>query len=310
MLLHYLAPNTVKTYSTGVRHYLVYCNQLLIQALPIYEQVLENFVVSMAPRVGFKTIKVYLCGVQVFAVLNRCLIKIRDMTNLKYVLRGIRRSQGSSHTRLPKDPITLPQLRHLGLTLAATRCPADRKMFTAALLTAFFGMLRVSEYTSPSVAAYDPTTHLCVNDVSINWQRRIMIINIKVSKTDPFRQGATVRIPVLNNDLCPVMAMIRYLAVRPNTQGPLFRFANGRFLTRAHITSLLVTSFPNNPRISSHSFRRGGATALARVGTPDYIVQLLGRWQSDAYLSYISLPDNFFATTFKKLARRADTDNE
>ena len=293
LLSQSLAPSTIKTYSTGVRHFFNFCQQFFIPVLPIEEVVLENFASSMAHRVGFNTIKVYLCGIQTFSIVHRCPVKIRDMTSLKYVLRGIKRSQGPSHTRITKDPISMAQLRHIISVIKQSYTPRDGNMFMAAILLAFFGMLRVSEYTAPSISTYEPSCHLGINDVGVNWQRQIMHVNIKISKTDPFREGATVRIPVLANELCPVRAMLRFLVTRPPIRGPLFQFCDGRFLTRAHITALLTRAFPNNQRISSHSFRRGGATALANSGTPDYIIQLLGRWKSDAYLQYISLPDNF-----------------
>jgi integrase len=41
---------------------------------------------------------------------------------------------------------------------------------------------------------------------------------------------------------------------------------------------------------SSHSLRRGGATWAARVGLTGDVIQMLGDWQSDAYLLYLSIP--------------------
>eukprot|EP00741_Cyanophora_paradoxa_P002102 tig00000551_g2038.t1 len=36
-----------------------------------------------------------------------------------------------------------------------------------------------------------------------------------------------------------------------------------------------------------HSFRIGAATAAFEAGLPDYAIQLLGRWRSDAFQLYI-----------------------
>ena len=40
-------------------------------------------------------------------------------------------------------------------------------------------------------------------------------------------------------------------------------------------------------RYSSHSLRIGGASVLAAAGLPDYMIQLIGRWKSLAFLTYI-----------------------
>ena len=97
---------------------------------------------------------------------------------------------------------------------------------------------------------------------------------IKSSKTDPFRQGVIVRLAVLNHPLCPVKALFRYIAIRGAEQGPLFIYSNGAFLTRIHLADLLCRSLPFVPNVNTHSFRRGGASALAAAGTPEHVIQI------------------------------------
>ena len=55
-----------------------------------------------------------------------------------------------------------------------------------------------------------------------------------------------------------------------------------------------VVELPRN-RVSPHSLRIGGATSLINRGVPDVVVQLLGRWNSDAYKSYVRLDKEFLA---------------
>ena len=40
-------------------------------------------------------------------------------------------------------------------------------------------------------------------------------------------------------------------------------------------------------RISSHSLRIGGASALAAAGVPDYLIRDMGRWRSLTFLTYV-----------------------
>ena len=61
-------------------------------------------------------------------------------------------------------------------------------------LMAFFGFLRSSEFTVPSQSQFDPNVHLCLSDISLDSSHspQIVQVNIKQSKTDPFRQGITL----------------------------------------------------------------------------------------------------------------------
>jgi len=48
-------------------------------------------------------------------------------------------------------------------------------------------------------------------------------------------------------------------------------------------------------RISPHSLRYGGASALAAANRPSYLIQQLGRWKSLAFLHYIHLSEGLLA---------------
>ena len=71
---------------------------------------------------------------------------------------------------------------------------------------------------------------------------------------------------------------------------PLFLLTSGDFLTRDIVIEVLQAAFPGRRDINTHSFRIGGATALAQAGVPDYIIQIIGRWSSDSFLRYIRTP--------------------
>ena len=299
-----LAPTTINTYSSGVRQYLSFCLHFRIPPLPLRESVLENFCSSLHPRVAYKSMKVYLSGVQCWSKMQLHDVEIASMGRLRYVLRGIRRVQGLTHAKPPRTPITWDLLCTIISYVFHTEVPHNRDMLSSAVLLAFFGMLRVSEFTSPSRSTFDVSTHLTFNDVHIDLSRRIAFINIKVSKTDPFRNGVVIRIGMLNHLLCPVLALCRYLSHRGSFTGPLFVFHDGSFLTRTHICELLKRSLPFVPHVNSHSFRRGGATALAAAGTHSHVIQILGRWSSDAYKKYIELSDNFITQTFAFISHR------
>ena len=111
----------------------------------------------------------------------------------------------------------------------------DHVMLWAAVTLCFFGFLRSGEVTVPSDSSCDPATHLTVHDISVNdttnptWLK----LHLKASKTDPFRKGVDVVVGRTNNKLCPVAAMLAYVAITGNNPGFLFKFQDGRPLTKS-----------------------------------------------------------------------------
>jgi len=98
--------------------------------------------------------------------------------------------------------------------------------------------------------------------------------------------------------LCAVDAVLGYLVLRGNSDGPLFLLQSGMPLSRSRLSSWLRTilegaGIPGN--YSSHSFRIGAATVAARNGIPDHLIQSLGRWSSNAYQLYIRTPSEALA---------------
>ena len=161
-------------------------------------------------------------------------------------------------------------------------------MLWAAFTVAFFGFLRSAEYVSPYTHTYDADSTLLFSDTQVA-QNRINL-HIKASKSDPFRHGCTVRLAPTNTLLCPCTAVIQYLHTHPTNTGPLFTYADGSYLTRRHLNRILYTALPNKDPVSSHSFRIGAATSAAAAGFPRWLIQQLGRWNSDCFRTYIRIP--------------------
>ena len=60
-----------------------------------------------------------------------------------------------------------------------------------------------------------------------------------------------------------------------------------RFWFQKHLHQVLRISGVSPELYSSHSFRIGAASTAARLGISDQTIQVLGRWSSQAYRSYI-----------------------
>ena len=93
------------------------------------------------------------------------------------------------------------------------------------------GFLRSGEATLPSETAYDPGAHLSFADVSVDTPRMVRV-KLRSSKTNPFRKGVDIFVGRTHNKLCPVEAMLAYLALGQPKKGFLFKFKDGRPLTK------------------------------------------------------------------------------
>ncbi|XP_041469993.1 uncharacterized protein LOC121419602 [Lytechinus variegatus] len=147
----------------------------------------------------------------------------------------------------------------------------DLALFRAAFLIAFFGFLRVGEFTSRSRHEPVPLSEKDVIIQGMGNQAKLRIMIAK-SKTDQTRRGCSILLPQnVFSYLCPLRAVNDYLALRT--------------LLRRAITFCglpLLTSF--------HSFRIGAATSAAMAGVSDVCIQNMGRWASNTHRLYIRQP--------------------
>ena len=122
----------------------------------------------------------------------------------------------------------------------------------------------------------------------------------------PYRLGVTIHLGRTDSVLCPVAALMAYLVVRGKGKGPLFRFEDGRPLTRPRLVTAVRDALKSagfQPDLySGHSFRIGAATTAAAFGVPVDVIKALGRWKSEAYQLYVTLPSDELSQISKKLA--------
>ena len=294
LLAQGLSPSTHRVYSTGQRAYFQFCGALGFAGLPASEWVLMLFATWLFFSRGLapSSITTYLASVRSLHVQYGFADPMRGTDRLARLLRGIRRSRVTPAAG--QLPINNRLLRIIHQALVPPNF--DNIMFWAACCAAFFDFLRVSEFSC--TGAFDPSIHLSLADVTFTDDH--YCLRLKSSKCDPFRQGCVVRLGRSGSDLCPVVALSRYLSIRGPLPGPLFHCSDGTPLSLVLVNQWLraiLRSAGITGNYSSHSFRIGAATSAALAGFPDHLIKTLGRWSSDAYLRYIRTPTHVLVSS-------------
>ena len=274
-----------RCYNTGQQRYLLFCSQANLIPIPTSEYTLLLFAAHLAlSGLAHTSIKVYFSAIgNLHSSCSHHSAYHKAFTpRLEQVLRGIKREQSITHTERVRLPITVEIMHQIYSVLSMSPTKYQGMMLWAACCIAFFGFLRVGEMTTPSRDAYDSSVHLSLGDVSLDSRTTPTIIwlNIKQSKTDPFHKGAKLCLGRTESVVCPVKALLPYLAVRGSAPGPLFLLEDGVPLTRAHFKTLLSTTLKraglDDSKYNTHSFRIGAATSAKAVGIADVHIQMLG----------------------------------
>lgn len=269
--------------------------KLNIPLLPLTERTLCHFAADLSESVSWGTIRSYLSALRFYQIGSGLPDpSLGSSPRLAYVLKGIHKST-PDRSRTKRLPITPDLLR--GMYTAWSQGPKtfDKVMLWAACCLGFFGFMRSGEFTCSSLLTPSDSM-LSVSDIRVDSRDnpQVLIVLLRHSKTDTFGTGVNLYLGRTGDILCPVTAVLGYLAIRPSTPGPLFIFQDGTPLSRArlvtHVRKALSQAGVNTANFSGHSFRIGAASMAARAGFSDSLIQTLGRWKSSAFTAYIRTP--------------------
>ena len=281
---------------------------------PVTEYLLCCFASSMADEgLAPQSIKSYLVAVH-NTQLSLGLPDPREHSSLpvlKRVQMGISRArlgcQQSSRVRLP---MTGQVLRQIKAELERSN-HTERQLLWAVSCMVFFGFFRLGELLLPTRAAFNPRLHLAWGDVAVDdpHNPQMLRCHLKQSKMDQLGQGAHIVMGRTGMDLCPVVAVLDYITIHVDQPGPFFLTLTKVPLTKQEFLTelrkvLLAVGLPAE-EYAGHSFRIGAATSAALTGVEDSTIQMLGRWQSTAFLAYIRTPQRHLAAVSRTLASQA-----
>ena len=200
---------------------------------------------------------------------------------VRTVLAGLQRQLAKPKTK--KEPITVEMLA--AMVQSSDGSLADLRLMAMALL-AFSAFLRCDELFK-----------LRVCDVS--FAAGHMSVSLPKSKTDQYREGATVVVARSGIQTCPVAMLERYFeramlsrgskdlvfrGIVHTKSGDRLRKSGGLSYSRVQELMLQrLSSLDFDAAVfGMHSFRAGGATTAANAGVPDRLFKRHGRRQSES----------------------------
>lgn len=211
-----------------------------------------------------------------------------DITNslsshaVKAVLKGAK-NLSVKNPALAHGCILFGQLKKLCALARSHYGEYEAALVCCAFSLAFFGFLRVGEYTVTSAGH-------AVRADGCTVSRGSLMVTIPSSKCN--RSSVTIRLRAMagHSGVCPVQCFQKYRKLRPVTRTTCLLLGSGRqALTPRCINNYLkvLGELAGLGRLTSHAFRVGGATWAAAQGWSDARIRAHGRWASDAALGYV-----------------------
>ena len=199
---------------------------------------------------------------------------------VRTVLAGLQRQLAKPIQK--KEPITAEMLS--AMVKNAGSSLSDVRLCAMALL-AFSAFLRAEELTK-------------IRCCDIVFSADSMQVKIPKSKTDQYRDGASVLVARTNSPTCPVAMLERYYAMASLEQSSSAYVFRGIVSTKSgerlrksgkisytRVRELMLSKIASlgydASKFGMHSFRAGGATAAANAGIKDRLFKRHGRWRSE-----------------------------
>ena len=205
-----------------------------------------------------------------------------------YIVQKLLSSCNKIHQKVDSRlPITLVILERIcsGLNFTVPHF-YHRQLFHTMFVIAFFGLMRLAEITQ------DKQGQISIYLNQVEFTSTAVLITISKFKHNHSAQPVQIVLPAQQDPMiCPVIQLKAYLKLRGSDEGPLFRYQDGRPISRNFFTSNLKTVLIfrglQTSLYKSHSFRIGGSSYYCQIGLSDTQIRIMGRWKSDAFLKYI-----------------------
>ena len=213
---------------------------------------------------------------------------------VKMLIRGI--SNHSNKTKKLRRAATVDVLRLIKTKLIASSFKLRKKrLLWLAITLLFCGCLRGCEILCPAAREFSATETLLSSDVTLSTQtigssqHEVLTLILKNTKETRTPTKSKIELVASRSFFCAVDAYKKFSrdVGLPGPNQPLLQL-DGQGLTSERLNLDLKTLLAGvMDDISTHSFRSGYVSSIARAGASDEIIQIAGRWSSEAYRLYM-----------------------
>ena len=266
------------------RIYLTFCQEFDLVPLPASMETILLYLAYLAESRSYVTIINYLSAVWTLHKMNA--VQHLDPSSFPIVatLRGIRRTLGDVKNQA--RPVSVKELKNIFSTL--DMCNSEDVAFWLAVILCFSGLLCKSNVVEVGLA-------IRLQDIELTqWG---VLVRVVRTKTICYRERQLV-IPFcsLPHSIFCVSRMYRLLSLLvkfPSPSSQLISYMLGTKWVRGTYSWFMrrlsgVSGELGQVRISTHSLRWGGASALGDAGFSLLEIKDMGDWSSLAVLQYIT----------------------
>ena len=288
----YYAESSRKNVVSHLRQLSTFCVAFNQSFLTVSRESLLGFVELMSRSCGYNHIQHILGSIRFLHLFTNNPFP-GDSFEFNVLLKGLKRKLAKPARQVL--PIT-PEMLILMYQFVNLDSPYELAHWTS-FIFALRLLYRKSSIAPESLSKFNSTTGL--SREKIVYVHGTVLVYQNHSKTNQFMSSTRV-IPLVRSHikaLDPVSHYERLLRENPVDKNyPAFSFLqNGRISCVTHRTftaflkQLLRRIGLDPDKWSGHSFRRGGASLLYRLGVDPLTIQAVGDWSSDTFLRYLEL---------------------
>ena len=285
------------------------------------DKVLEFVAWKKARNLTSKSMSAYLSGIRMYHIASGFAEGVLREPLVKLILKGqanVEKIENLLGRKKGKLPVTVSIMKLLKLRLGKVCWPMwEVRLVWAVMTMAWSGSMRVHELLSRKKSSFDAQTTLVWRDVKLTHvmveKERVetIVLHVKSPKIDRVGAGDEIAISELGNFMCPLSAFKKYreeIKLKEEAGMPVFRVKSGACFTGSDLNQKLKKLIGDlgdkipGKVVTSHSFRAGVASEMAKRGHSEEELMAVGRWSSQAYKLYMGLPLAHRATFARKIA--------
>ena len=289
------ADSTRESYSAGILVYHVFCDARDIPEdarAPTSQHIITGFITTLAGSYSGATVSNYINGIRAWHILHGLEWKPNEL-ELEAALKAADRLAPPSSKRKKRLPYTPDFIATLRLHLDLSD-PFDAAVF-ACLTICFYAAARLGEFVVPRLDAFHPSTHVTTANLRVDRSPEgleVTVLHLPHTKAAPL-EGEDVYWSSHPGPTDPYEALDNHRRINsPSEHAHLFAYQHkgqSRPLTKPAFIKRLASAARQAglEPLQGHGIRIGATLFYLLQGVPIEAMKVMGRWSSDAFLSYL-----------------------